>query len=117
MRRGQVTVVAPARHHVAEVDHERAVDGRRIDPLAVDVAHLQTTGGVLVEQGDATAIGMGAGTLLLGSTGGVTRRVVNQAQKARSDERRVGQECVRPLRSRWSTYHYKKNGYQSLEHR
>src|SRR3546814_4688957 len=64
------------------VDHERAVDGRRIDPLAVNVAHLQTTGGVLVEQGDATVIGMGAGTLLLGRTGGVTRRIVNQAQHA-----------------------------------
>src|SRR3546814_11929638 len=26
----------------------------------------------------------------------------------RSDERRVGKECVRPFRSRWSPYHYKK---------
>src|SRR3546814_12164458 len=27
----------------------------------------------------------------------------------RSEERRVGKECVRPCRSRWSPYHYKKN--------
>src|SRR3546814_16214496 len=27
----------------------------------------------------------------------------------RSAERRVGQECVSPCRSRWSPYHYKQN--------
>src|SRR3546814_11788165 len=27
----------------------------------------------------------------------------------RSDERLVGQECVRPCTARWSTVHYKKN--------
>src|SRR3546814_12106605 len=27
----------------------------------------------------------------------------------RSEERRVGQECVSTVRSRWSPYHYKKN--------
>src|SRR3546814_19338736 len=29
----------------------------------------------------------------------------------RSEERRVGQECVSTFRSRWSPYHYKKNNY------
>src|SRR3546814_17317166 len=29
--------------------------------------------------------------------------------KIRSEERRVGQECVRPCSSRWSRYHYNKN--------
>src|SRR3546814_19060330 len=28
--------------------------------------------------------------------------------EARSDERRVGKECVNKCRSRWSPYHYKK---------
>src|SRR3546814_12445524 len=28
---------------------------------------------------------------------------------ARSEERRVGKECVRTCRSRWSTYHYKQH--------
>src|SRR3546814_20500243 len=27
----------------------------------------------------------------------------------RSEERRVGKECVRTCRSRWSPYHYRKN--------
>src|SRR3546814_12466398 len=30
-------------------------------------------------------------------------------QRARSEERRVGKECVSKCRSRWSTYHEKKN--------
>src|SRR3546814_19297544 len=30
------------------------------------------------------------------------------AMNARSEERRVGKECVSPCRSRWSPYHYKK---------
>src|SRR3546814_19928433 len=29
-------------------------------------------------------------------------------QRARSEERRVGKECVSTCRSRWSPYHYKK---------
>src|SRR3546814_17916638 len=29
----------------------------------------------------------------------------------RSEERRVGKECVSTCRSRWSPYHYKKNKY------
>src|SRR3546814_18564572 len=29
--------------------------------------------------------------------------------RLRSEERRVGQECVSTCRSRWSPYHYKKN--------
>src|SRR3546814_14419567 len=35
------------------------------------------------------------------------RRVI--ALASRSEERRVGQECVSRWRSRWSTYNYKKN--------
>src|SRR3546814_2777553 len=36
----------------------------------------------------------------------VKRRV--QPQRQRSDESRVGKECVSTCRSRWSPYHYKK---------
>src|SRR3546814_18237997 len=32
----------------------------------------------------------------------------------RSDERRVGKECVSTCRSRWSPYHYKKNPFTRL---
>src|SRR3546814_16661635 len=31
------------------------------------------------------------------------------ARSRRSEERRVGKECVSTCRSRWSPYHYKKN--------
>src|SRR3546814_11670861 len=32
-----------------------------------------------------------------------------RASDGRSEERRVGKECVSTCRSRWSPYHYKKN--------
>src|SRR3546814_14612977 len=34
---------------------------------------------------------------------------VSNQDGLRSEERRVGKECVSTCRSRWSTYHYKKN--------
>src|SRR3546814_12466344 len=34
---------------------------------------------------------------------------VRKAFPDRSEERRVGKECVSTCRSRWSPYHYKKN--------
>src|SRR3546814_15244928 len=34
--------------------------------------------------------------------------VLDLAEAARSEERRVGKACVRTCRSRWSPYHYKK---------
>src|SRR3546814_20939156 len=36
-------------------------------------------------------------------------------QDARSEERRVGTECVRTCRSRWSQSHYKKNYLRQSE--
>ena len=77
-----VTVVAPARHHVADVDHEGAVDGRRVDPFALAVLHLQATGGVLVEQGHAAVVGVRAGAGLVGALSGGGRRIVDQAEYA-----------------------------------
>src|SRR3546814_20718907 len=35
-------------------------------------------------------------------------------QDDRSDERRVGKECVSTCRSRWSTSHYKKNNSKNV---
>src|SRR3546814_13750811 len=37
--------------------------------------------------------------------------------EARSEERRVGKECVSTCRSRWSTYHQKKKRKQSNQQR
>src|SRR3546814_20983468 len=36
--------------------------------------------------------------------------------KQRSEERRVGKECVSPCRSRWSPYHKKKNKRKKTHH-
>src|SRR3546814_19087027 len=35
--------------------------------------------------------------------------VATALERVRSEERRVGKECVSTCRSRWSPYHYKKN--------
>src|SRR3546814_20498652 len=38
----------------------------------------------------------------------------NDPPRVRSEERRVGKECVSTCRSRWSPSHYKKNNHRSL---
>src|SRR3546814_19696750 len=43
------------------------------------------------------------------ATGRIDQAALEAAGHERSEERRVGKECVRTCRSRWSTYHYKKN--------
>src|SRR3546814_12675580 len=40
-----------------------------------------------------------------------------QAFTGRSEERRVGKECVSTCRSRWSPYHYKKKHSIILNHK
>src|SRR3546814_18995367 len=40
---------------------------------------------------------------------GSTGDVVMPMNMVRSEERRVGKECVSTCRSRWAQYHYKKN--------
>src|SRR3546814_15959767 len=42
------------------------------------------------------------------STGQLPARQTEVAEHERSEERRVGKECVSTCRSRWSPYHYKK---------
>src|SRR3546814_12869483 len=37
--------------------------------------------------------------------GSTTRETVSSPKRLRSEERRVGKECVSPCRSRWSPYH------------
>src|SRR3546814_12267587 len=36
-----------------------------------------------------------------------------RAMRGRSEERRVGKECVSTCRTRWSPYHYKKTKYKN----
>src|SRR3546814_16441126 len=40
---------------------------------------------------------------------------VNDAPALRSEERRVGKECVSTCRSRWSQYHEKKNDRKKIK--
>src|SRR3546814_18612568 len=49
--------------------------------------------------------------MLAASTWFCSKRSSRSAQSCimRSEERRVGKECVSTCRSRWWTYHYKKN--------
>src|SRR3546814_15619731 len=42
-------------------------------------------------------------------TGADARRAEELSARERSEERRVGKECVGTCRSRWSQYHYTKN--------
>ena len=60
-------VVGPARHHVADIDHERT--GRRtdVDPLAIGGEGLQPARPVLaIEDRQRSVVGMGAGAQLAG---------------------------------------------------
>src|SRR3546814_20582934 len=41
---------------------------------------------------------------------------ISFANSPRSEERRVGQECVRPCRTRWSPYHYTKKPHNHHLH-
>src|SRR3546814_12047297 len=41
--------------------------------------------------------------------------VISKPRFDRSEERRVGKECVSPCRSRWSTYHYKKKQQYNIK--
>src|SRR3546814_18186894 len=87
----------------------------RISDWSSDV-RSSDLGPLVADRTRRVAIGFGAGDHVfdaLGCTGDFVRQPVTvrrfeQGQDAdRSEERRVGKECV-TCRSRWSPYHYKK---------
>src|SRR3546814_10924248 len=49
--------------------------------------------------------------IVRGQTMALKQRGFVTAAEARSEERRVGKECVSTCRSRWSPYHEKTHGY------
>src|SRR3546814_12093931 len=51
---------------------------------------------------------LGVEEIALFSNGTLALITALQALRIRSEERRVGKECVSTCRSRWSPYHYKK---------
>ena len=73
------------------------------DTATLAVATAQTaTGADVVGNLSAVAAGTTAPTSTHAGTGGSNSV---SAPAARSEERRVGKECVRLCRSRWSPYH------------
>src|SRR3546814_7780719 len=48
---------------------------------------------------------LGAAVHVADHAGQLRYRVLHRAQELRSEERRVGKECVSTCRSRWSPYH------------
>src|SRR3546814_13998752 len=85
------------------VDDPRHVEPRLTDDEAAqldDHLHARLARGDLLDQGrEALADLLERQRLVLGKVGNA---------EARSEERRVGKECVSTCRSRWSPYHYKK---------
>src|SRR3546814_10998473 len=94
-----------------------AVGARRCRMIAPCAAIFdltqQAVEGFLVHAGDAAGQQVGEERRLHAEPGGVhhhagVREVGEVLQFLRSEERRVGKECVSTCRSRWSPYHEKK---------
>src|SRR3546814_7466719 len=78
----------------------------RISDLSSDVCSSDLCDAGYARLAEATNLSrsrMNPSSLAIGSTWINFRR--------RSEERRVGKECVSTCRSRWSPYHYKKKTY------
>src|SRR3546814_20907686 len=54
-------------------------------------------------------------TFVRGLADYVGREVARVKEQGRSEERRVGKECVSTCRSRWSPYHYKKTKVEKVK--
>src|SRR3546814_14251074 len=82
--------------------------GRSPDGARVAAAH---TGSVAGDPADFDALAAAHGIVAVDSIEDLVDAVTTFAapRTARSEERRVGKECVSTCRSRWSPYHYKKN--------
>src|SRR3546814_19855381 len=72
-------------------------------------------GFTLIEMLVALAVFSLAALALLRLQGVTLRTAADPDQRVRSDERRVGKECVSKCRPRWSPYHYTKT--QPSNHR
>src|SRR3546814_13757307 len=91
---------------------ERLVDRRRlaeIDAVEID-ADAAVEADVAARCTDAADHDRRAEARTLGNhdVGDIGSEVAYVSRPGRSEERRVGKECVRTCRSRWSRYHYKK---------
>src|SRR3546814_13966857 len=109
-------MVSAERHLEARDDWRRTQEGlERLPPRCREVVTLRKIEGYSTRE-TADQLGVGIDTVekqltlgmralvdfLLGGTGKIVRSEVPQR---RSEERRVGKECVSTCRSRWSPYH------------
>src|SRR3546814_14672422 len=86
----------------SDLFHTAAVGGVAQSECSVAVVTPGVNGAVF-QQGGAIVVGTGAA--VYGFDHGIAYRHLHEV---RSEERRVGKECVSTCRSRWSPYHYKK---------
>src|SRR3546814_12609872 len=86
--------VRPERQHRA--GRHADIDGRRRERRAAVAGNQHLTG--LADQHDA----------MIKSGGGGQTGIQMGVQRLRSEERRVGKECVSTCRYRWSPYHSKQ---------
>src|SRR3546814_4685011 len=71
-------------------------------------AFLQTSGSFSIDTGTGAFVNKGtilARTTLALTAASLANDAAGQIQGSRSEERRVGKECVSTCRSRWSPYH------------
>src|SRR3546814_11808654 len=85
-------------------------DHRAFRPQFADLAHGQFARACFIHNleiggGDGGAAAFGAVEIILARMGGDGRHRLGHPPAARSEERRVGTECVSTCRSRWSPYH------------
>ena len=75
------------------------------EPITVDTP--TSTSKFQLPENDVILIQVNAeGKIYFGIDGQPNRReVLDKISQKRSEERRVGKECVQPCRSRWSPYH------------
>src|SRR3546814_20250687 len=107
-------MMLPAARVLRQEAVQRRILSQRLDQLdlavgGIDEAHphpLRRQVERLVDLGRAQHVALERDALL-DRWGGDTAMV--QAAQFRSEERRVGKECVSPCISRWSPYHQKKN--------
>src|SRR3546814_13703317 len=91
----------------------------RISDWSSDVCSSDLLGEAAVRRGVAFGHGAafssaGAGAIMAITSAALwpdSRRARSERASLRSEERRVGKECVSTCRSRWSPYHYKKKNY------
>src|SRR3546814_11539496 len=95
--------------------HTRCALVTGVQTCALPILGAGAAVGTAIGAGAAFAMGGGAAVAAARGVAGGALSAIRAG--TRSEERRVGQECVSTCRSRWSPYHYKKNRKPHSEQR